>query len=159
MNTPINPGEFNVELTIRLKTAGPYTVRLSGRRAIAAGLIMTYDGPDGNIFSRLTDLFGLYSLHKVLGVVLLALVLIRIGYRVTHGAPPDASRAETRIRASTQSLTSASSHAEARSLSFIARGNFFSFISAYKWLRPRPVRALTPSMRISLCESISRSKL
>ena len=39
MNTPINPGEFNVELTIRLKTAGPYTVRLSGRRAIAAGLI------------------------------------------------------------------------------------------------------------------------
>ena len=56
---------------------------------IAAGLIMTYDGPGKEIFKSLTDLFGLYSLHKVLGVVLLALVLIRIAYRVGRGAPPD----------------------------------------------------------------------
>jgi len=56
---------------------------------IATGLVMVYEGPEGNLWSRLTDVFDLYSLHKLLGLVLLALVLIRIAYRVSHGAPPD----------------------------------------------------------------------
>jgi cytochrome b561 len=54
---------------------------------IGAGLIMISEGP--GFLATLTDTLGLYSVHKVLGLVLLALVLVRIAYRVANGAPSD----------------------------------------------------------------------
>jgi cytochrome b561 len=56
---------------------------------VTAGLIMVYAAPPPSLLGRLSDALGLYSVHKVLGLTLLALVLIRIAYRVLHGAPPE----------------------------------------------------------------------
>jgi cytochrome b561 len=54
---------------------------------VTAGLVMVYAAPPG-LLATLSDTLGLYSAHKVLGLILLALALIRIAYRVARGAPP-----------------------------------------------------------------------
>lgn len=56
---------------------------------LLAGLIMVYEGPEGNIWGRIAGALQLYDLHKLLGLVLLALVLVRVLYRVIAGAPAD----------------------------------------------------------------------
>lgn len=53
---------------------------------VSVGLIMT-SRAERNIWDGLTN--ALYSSHKLAGVTLLALVLVRLVYRFTHGAPPD----------------------------------------------------------------------
>ncbi|MFZ1101270.1 MAG: cytochrome b/b6 domain-containing protein [Hyphomicrobiaceae bacterium] len=55
---------------------------------VTAGLIMLYAAPP-SLLGRLAEALGLYSLHKVLGLVLLGLVVIRIGWRIARGAPPE----------------------------------------------------------------------
>lgn len=52
-----------------------------------SGLVMVYRGKDLNIWDQLTD--TLYSGHKALGLVVLAVVIVRLGYRLAKGAPPD----------------------------------------------------------------------
>jgi cytochrome b561 len=54
---------------------------------VPVGLYMAYRGNTLNIWDGLTN--GLYSSHKALGLVILALVLARLAYRFTHGAPAD----------------------------------------------------------------------
>jgi cytochrome b561 len=54
---------------------------------IPLGLAMDYRGNDLNIWDGLTN--GMYSLHKLIGFVVLWLVLARLVYRLTKGAPPD----------------------------------------------------------------------
>jgi len=56
---------------------------------ISAGLIMVYAGPGPNPWATLADTLGLYSVHKLLGLILLALVLVRIAYRIARGTPPE----------------------------------------------------------------------
>ncbi|HUS98255.1 MAG TPA: cytochrome b [Hyphomicrobiaceae bacterium] len=55
----------------------------------AAGLIMVYDGPKPNLLATVSDSLALYDTHKLLGVALVALVLVRISYRILRGAPAD----------------------------------------------------------------------
>lgn len=51
------------------------------------GLYMTYRGNTLNIWDGLTN--TLYSSHKLTGIFLLMLVILRLGYRLKNGAPPD----------------------------------------------------------------------
>ena len=79
-------------------TAGDVTYSLPARRfhwwtvlfvtaQIPLGLYMTYRGNTLNIWDGLTN--NLYSTHKLLGIVIFLVVLSRLIYRLTHGAPPD----------------------------------------------------------------------
>jgi cytochrome b561 len=54
---------------------------------IPLGFAMTYRGTTLNIWDGLTDI--LFSMHKLLGFLLLWLVAGRLAYRLIHGAPPD----------------------------------------------------------------------
>jgi len=54
---------------------------------VPLGLYMVYRGSFLQIWDGLTN--ALYSSHKTLGLVILALVVARLLYRLTHGAPAD----------------------------------------------------------------------
>ena len=54
---------------------------------IVSGLVMVYRGKDLNIWDQLTN--TLYTTHKTLGLLLLVLIVVRLGYRLTRGAPLD----------------------------------------------------------------------
>lgn len=54
---------------------------------VPIGLYMVYRGTTLNIWDGLTN--NLYSFHKLLGVIILAVVVLRLGYRLVHGAPAD----------------------------------------------------------------------
>lgn len=54
---------------------------------VPVGLLMTYRGNTLDIWDPLTN--NLYSAHKLTGLLLLMLVLLRLGYRFAKGAPPD----------------------------------------------------------------------
>lgn len=54
---------------------------------VPVGLYMTYRGNTLNLWDGLTD--ALYSSHKALGLLILVLVIARLVYRFTHGAPAD----------------------------------------------------------------------
>lgn len=54
---------------------------------IPLGFAMAYRGNDLNIWDGLTN--TLYSSHKLIGVLFLLLILARLIYRFTHGAPAD----------------------------------------------------------------------
>lgn len=56
---------------------------------LLAGIIMTRPFPEGSVAAGIVNSLGLYDGHKLLGVVLLALVLLRLIYRVFTGAPED----------------------------------------------------------------------
>ena len=56
---------------------------------VTAGVVMVYKGPENNIWARLSDALRLWDVHKLLGLVILALVLVRLAYRVTRGTPPE----------------------------------------------------------------------
>lgn len=51
------------------------------------GLYMAYRGNTLNIWDATTN--TLYSSHKLLGVTILAVILVRLAYRLTAGAPAD----------------------------------------------------------------------
>jgi cytochrome b561 len=53
---------------------------------VPVGLFMT-SRAERNIWDGLTN--ALYSSHKLAGVLLLTLVIVRLAYRFMHGAPPD----------------------------------------------------------------------
>jgi cytochrome b561 len=55
---------------------------------VAAGLIMV-NAPEGSFWATLSDTLGLYSAHKLLGLILLGLVLVRIAWRIWRGVPPE----------------------------------------------------------------------
>ena len=52
---------------------------------VPIGLIMVYRGSTLDIWDTLTN--TLYSSHKLIGLVILTVVLVRLVYRVTQGAP------------------------------------------------------------------------
>jgi cytochrome b561 len=54
---------------------------------VPLGLYMAYRGNTLNVWDGLTN--ALYSSHKTLGLVILALVAARLLYRIVHGAPAD----------------------------------------------------------------------
>lgn len=54
---------------------------------VPVGVYMAYRGNTLNVWDKLTG--ALYSGHKLVGVIILALVLWRLAYRFTRGAPPD----------------------------------------------------------------------
>jgi cytochrome b561 len=54
---------------------------------VVLGQAMTYRGNTLNVWDGLTN--GLYSAHKLLGVTLFGLVIARLIYRLTNGAPAD----------------------------------------------------------------------
>jgi cytochrome b561 len=54
---------------------------------IPLGVYMSYRGNTLKLWDGTTN--NLYSLHKLLGVVVLALVIARLVYRIRNGAPPD----------------------------------------------------------------------
>ena len=54
---------------------------------VPVGLTMAYRGNTLNVWDKLTG--ALYNGHKVVGVTILILVLWRLVYRFTRGAPPD----------------------------------------------------------------------
>jgi cytochrome b561 len=51
------------------------------------GFYMVYRGPSLNIWDGVTN--TLYNSHKLMGIVIFFLVLARLGYRLTQGAPAD----------------------------------------------------------------------
>jgi cytochrome b561 len=55
---------------------------------VTAGLIMLNAAPP-SLLGTLAETLGLYSVHKVLGLVLLGLVVIRLAWRIARGAPPE----------------------------------------------------------------------
>ncbi len=56
---------------------------------VTLGFVMTFDGPEPNLWATLTDKFGLYDLHKLLGVGLLGLVVLRLANRILRGTPAE----------------------------------------------------------------------
>jgi cytochrome b561 len=54
---------------------------------VPLGLYMAYRGNVLGIFDGLTN--NLYSTHKTIGIVIFVIVLFRLIYRLTHGAPAD----------------------------------------------------------------------
>lgn len=52
---------------------------------VPVGIAMVYRGKTLNVWDALTN--NLYSLHKLLGVIILVVVLARLAYRVVHGTP------------------------------------------------------------------------
>ena len=54
---------------------------------IPVGVYMAYRGNTLNLWDKLTG--ALYSGHKLVGVTILLLVLWRLAYRLSRGAPPD----------------------------------------------------------------------
>lgn len=54
---------------------------------VPLGLAMAYRGNVLNVWDSLTN--TLYSSHKTIGLFILLLVVLRLGYRLTHGAPTD----------------------------------------------------------------------
>jgi cytochrome b561 len=54
---------------------------------LPVGLYMTYRGNTLNVFDKLTG--ALYNGHKLVGVTILLVVLWRLAYRLTRGAPAD----------------------------------------------------------------------
>jgi cytochrome b561 len=54
---------------------------------VPVGVYMAYRGNTLNVWDKLTG--ALYSGHKLFGVAILLLVLWRLAYRFTRGAPPD----------------------------------------------------------------------
>lgn len=54
---------------------------------IPLGFAMAYRGNDLNIWDGLTN--TLYSSHKLIGLLFLLLIIVRLGYRLSHGAPAD----------------------------------------------------------------------
>ena len=53
---------------------------------IPVGLYMVYRGSSLNLWDALTN--ALYSTHKLVGILILLVVLSRLVYRLTRGAPP-----------------------------------------------------------------------
>jgi cytochrome b561 len=54
---------------------------------VPLGLYMAYRGNVQGIFDDLTN--NLYSSHKLIGIIIFFVVLARLIYRLTHGAPAD----------------------------------------------------------------------
>jgi cytochrome b561 len=54
---------------------------------IPIGLAMVYRGKGLNVWDALTN--WLYSTHKLLGLIILCVVVARLSYRLTKGAPAD----------------------------------------------------------------------
>jgi cytochrome b561 len=54
---------------------------------VPLGGAMSYRGNVLNLWDALTN--ALYSWHKLIGVVILLLVIVRLAYRLTRGAPSD----------------------------------------------------------------------
>jgi cytochrome b561 len=54
---------------------------------VPVGAYMTYRGNTLNVWDKLTG--ALYNGHKLVGIAILIVVLWRLGYRLTRGAPPD----------------------------------------------------------------------
>jgi cytochrome b561 len=63
-----------------------WTVVLVGVQ-IPMGLYMTYRGGVLKVFDVVTD--TLYDSHKLLGLLILLVVIVRLVYRLSHGAPAD----------------------------------------------------------------------
>ncbi|MFV0369983.1 MAG: cytochrome b [Hyphomicrobiaceae bacterium] len=57
------------------------------------GWSMTYRGGELNIWDSLTN--TLYSSHKLIGIIILLVVILRLGYRLVHGAPKEEPTLET----------------------------------------------------------------
>jgi cytochrome b561 len=56
---------------------------------IVFGVIMTVGGPEPNFWAMLTTKLALYDVHKLLGVVVLGLVLLRLVNRIVRDVPPE----------------------------------------------------------------------
>jgi cytochrome b561 len=54
---------------------------------VPLGIAMAYRGNVLNVWDGLTN--TLYSSHKTIGLVILLTVVLRLGYRLSHGAPAD----------------------------------------------------------------------
>jgi len=62
---------------------------------VAAGLMMVQEHPESNVWARIAEALSLYDAHKVMGLVLLALALARLAYRIGRGAPADEPTLDT----------------------------------------------------------------
>lgn len=54
---------------------------------VPLGIVMEHRGNDLNIWDATTN--NMYSLHKLLGFILLWMIVVRLAYRLRAGAPPD----------------------------------------------------------------------
>ncbi|MBK5957194.1 hypothetical protein CCR97_03090 [Rhodoplanes elegans] len=52
------------------------------------GIVMTW-APEGSTLAKLSTALSLYDVHKLLGVALLALVLVRLANRIGQGVPAE----------------------------------------------------------------------
>lgn len=56
---------------------------------IVIGVVMVYEAPEPNLIASIAEKLSLYDVHKLLGLTILALVVIRLLNRVFRGVPPD----------------------------------------------------------------------
>jgi cytochrome b561 len=55
---------------------------------VTMGVIMVYEAPEPNLWASFSDALAFYSAHKLLGVVLLLLAVLRLANRLGRGVPP-----------------------------------------------------------------------
>jgi cytochrome b561 len=92
-----HPNDYDIPIYSRAARRFHWWVALFFAIQFALGFYMTYRGYDmvytNDAGETKTGLFdavtgALYDSHKLLGVSILLIVLLRLGYRLTHGAPP-----------------------------------------------------------------------
>jgi cytochrome b561 len=54
---------------------------------VAGGLVMTVDRPENSFWAKLFDRMSVYDNHKLLGLILLLLIVVRLARRLISGAP------------------------------------------------------------------------
>jgi len=92
-----HPDDYDIPVYSRAGRRFHWWVALLIAIQFSLGFYMTYRGYDmvytneagetkTGLFDAVTG--ALYDSHKLLGVTILLIVLLRLGYRLTHGAPP-----------------------------------------------------------------------
>lgn len=82
-----NSGPANVEIYTRTARGLHWATVILLAAQIPVGVYMVYRGATLNLWDGTTN--ALYSAHKLSGVVILALVVWRLAYRLSRGAPAD----------------------------------------------------------------------
>ncbi len=92
-----HPNDYDIPIYSRAARRFHWWVALFIAIQFALGFYMTYRGYEmvytneagetkTGLFDAVTG--ALYDSHKLLGVLIFVIVLLRLGYRLTHGAPP-----------------------------------------------------------------------
>jgi cytochrome b561 len=72
-----------------------WTVAVLVAVQVVIGVVMTYEAPEPNVIASLTTTLALFDVHKLLGLTILALMLLRLINRIVAGVPPEPQNVAT----------------------------------------------------------------